>query len=160
MTNIDMAAFGKLLDDANLMARKQDGQIILYNRQPKFISKGILVADLNAAQRMVLQYLRSMQTSGFTALTDFASSASIRALPFKEVDNRVDEQSAYFVQKTAMSSISRINLLLAAKALRERVEASALSRVVQEKVTKADVKRYLKLKQAAASHLEGAEKIT
>lgn len=150
---------GKLLDSAGLMARKQDGKVLLYNRSHKYLSRGILVDDLGAAERMVLQYIRFLQTSGFISLTEFASEHQYRAVSFKEVDNKVDEQSAYYINKVAMSSVSRINLLLTAKALRERVEASYSSRVVSTHVTESDVRRYLKLKRAAAFHLEGAEKV-
>jgi hypothetical protein len=150
---------GKLLDAANLMARKQDGKVLVYNRNHKFLSRGVLVDDLEAAERLVLQYVRYVQTSGFLPLTEFAADHQYRAVPFKEVDNRVDEQSAYYINKAAMSSVSRINLLQTAKALQERVATSYSSRVVAKHVTESDVRRYLKLKQAASFELEGAEKV-
>ena len=150
---------GKLLDAAGLMARKQDGKILLYNRMHKHLSRGILVDDLSAAERIVLQYIRYLQTSGFLSLLEFAVDHQYRAVPFKEVDNRVDDQSAYYINKAAMSSVSRINLLLAAKELRSRVEASYSTRVAGENITKSDIRRYLKLKQAAYLHLEGAVRV-
>jgi hypothetical protein len=155
----DLKALGRLLDSAGLMARKQDGKIILYNRSQKFLSKGVLVDDLDKAALLVRQYVRYLQGTSFIPITDFASHHQYRAVDFKEVDNRVDEQSAYYINKSAMSSISRINLLLTAKALKNRVEASYSARVMSKGITQSDVRRYLKLKQTASFHLEGAEKV-
>lgn len=156
----DLKALGRLLDSAGLMAKKQDGKIILYNRNQKFLSKGILVSDLDSASLLVRQYVRYLQGTDFIPLTDFAAHHQYRAVDFKEVDNRVDQQSAYYINKAAMSSISRINLLLTAKALKNRVQASYSARVVSKEITQSDVCRYLKLKQAASFHLESAEKVT
>ncbi len=155
----NLKRLGKLLSSSGLMARKQEGKILLYNRNHKYLSRGILVEDLDTAERLVLQYIRYLQTSGFLSITEFAAEHQYRPVPFKEVDNRVDEQSAYFINKAAMSSVSRINLLLTAKALRERVETSYVSRAVRANITESDVRRYLKLKQAASHHLDGAEKV-
>jgi len=159
MSKADLKRLGALLNASGLMARKQDGKVLLYNRAHQFLSRGVLVDDLSAAERLVRQYIRYVQTSGPMPLTEYAADHQYRAVPFREVDNRVDESSAYYINKAAMSAVSRINLLMAAKELQSRAEASYSTRVVSENVTESDVRRYLKLRQAASLHLEGAEKV-
>lgn len=159
MSKTDLKRLGSLLDAAGLMARRQDGKILVYNRAQKFLSKGVLVSDLAAAERLTRQYIRYVQTSGAIPLTEFAADHQYRPVPFQEVDNRVDESSAYYINKAAMSTLSRVNLLLAARELQARAEASAAAREVGAAVTESDRRRYLKLKQAASLHLEGAEKV-
>lgn len=146
----DPKSLGKLLDASGLMARKQDNKILVYNRTQKFLSRGVLVEDLNAAERLVRQYIRYIQTSGFVPLTEFAAEHQYRPVPYQEVDNKVDDSSAYYVNKSAsLSLVSRINLLLAARALEERAETMYLLRTAEESINASSVSRHHKLKKIA-----------
>lgn len=145
-----------LLQQTGTNAKKQDRKILLYNRQLEHVSKGVLVEDLTAAVRLTTGYLSHLRTNGFTSLLDWAKDHQVRPVPFKEVVNRVDPQSAYYVQ--ALSSVSRINLLKAAKELTTRVRTAQALRK-DSPVTESDQRRYLKIKKIAAIYRADSEKV-
>jgi len=146
----------RLLQLAGLQARKQEGKVLLYNKGRKLLSRGILVADLEQAKSMVSQYLTYLRTVGFESLTDFAADHQFRPVAYREVDNQVDDESAYFINKEAMSSVDRVNLLIAARKLQNRV---AMSQEIRGQVKTSDVRRYRRLKKVAAGHLISMEKV-
>lgn len=144
----------RLLGLAKVQAKKQDGKIILYNTTRQELSRGVLVSDLDQAQKMISQYVAYLRSVGSISLTDFASDHQYRPIPYQEVPNQVDEQSAYYINKAAsMSSVDRVNLLLVAKKLKEQVHVAQVTRQVKD----SDVRRHLRLKKVAASHLLGAK---
>ena len=147
----------RMLDTARLKARKQDRKILLYNSSPQLLSRGVLVEDLTQAQNMVSQYLTYLRTVGNISLNDFAAEHQYRPIQYQEVPNQVDEQSAYFINKVAsLSSLDSVNLLIAAKKLKDRVLVAQVSRQVSED----DLRLHRKLKKAASKHLLGAEIVT
>lgn len=149
----DIAALKRLLDLSKVQARKQDGKVILYNSNRSHLSRGVLVSDLNQAQNLMSQYLTYLRTVGTIPIVDFAADHQYRPVPYQEVPNQVDSQSAYYINKSAsMSSIDRVNLLIAAKKLKDRVLLAQASRQVSSK----ELSRHKKLKKIASRHLIGA----
>lgn len=145
-----------LLRKTGLNAKKQDGKIILYNRQLQHLSRGLLVKDIEMAVRMAQNYLAYLRTQGFLPLVDWAADHQGRPIPHKEVNNRVDSQSAYYVQ--ALSSVSRINLLQAARELEARVHASRALRE-DSPPSESNLRRHLKIKKIAAIYRSDSEKV-
>jgi len=146
-----------LLQQTGLNAKRQDGAILLYNRDPAFLSKGAAVKDMESALRMTKGYLGYMRTHGFSPIVEWARDHQYRPIPYKEVPNKADPQSAYYV--AAMSSVSRINLLRAAQELRARVKTAKLIREVSP-ITDSDVRRDLKIKKIAAIYRADSEKVS
>lgn len=143
-----------LLRKTSLNAKQQDGKVLLYNRQLDLLSKGILVDDIATAVRMVRNYLAFLRTHGFEPIVDWANEHQFRPIPFKEVVNRVDSQSAYYVQ--ALSSVSRINLLRTADELKGRVRAA---RTLREGLSESTLRRHLKIKKIAAIYRADSERV-
>lgn len=145
-----------LLQRTGLNAKRQDGKILLYNREIDHLCKGIAVDGIEAAVRMVSGYAGYLRAHRWAPLVEWAKDHQIRPLPFKEVPNKADSQSPYYV--ASMSSVSRINLLKAAKELRSRVHTARALRE-DSPVTDSDVRRYLKIKKIAAIYREDSEKV-
>lgn len=144
-----------LLQRTGLNAKRQDGKILLYNRDIALLSKGVAVSDLQTAIRMVSNYLGYMRTHGFVSVVDWAKDHQYRPIPFKEVPNKADPQSAYYV--AGMSTVSRVNLMRTAQELRTRVRASR--NLQKEPVTDSAIRRYLKIRKIAAIYMEDSEKV-
>lgn len=143
----DLKILGRLLSSANLLMKKQDGQFLVYNSGRNFLSRGVLVPDLDKAELLVRQYIRSIQTNGrANSLVDFVSD---QGLPYREVNNTSDPNSAYFINRTAsMSLVDRLSLLQVAHSLVQRAEASASTRE-DSKVSPENFRRHLKLRREA-----------
>lgn len=156
---MDTSLLHSVLSSSGLTARKQDGKVLLYNTAPQWLSRGILVANLEDALRLSSAYLRYLQTVGIVSINDFAQDNQSTLVDFHDVENRVDEASAYYINRVAMSMESRINLLIAAKELESRsLVDSVLSRREKTLSSAAEdiaSKRYLKLKKAASYHTNG-----
>lgn len=143
-----------LLSSSGTLVRKQDGKFLLYNTNPKLVSQGLLFSDLSSVEKTLLQYIRYLQTNGVHSLADFSESGQLKGVAYTLANNTVDENSAYFINKSAaLSSISRVNLLISARTLEERAKCSASLREISSSITDSDRKRYLKLKKIALTHL-------
>lgn len=154
----DTKRINSLLSASGTYVKKQDGGFLLYNTNPKHVSHGILLADLSSVEKVLLQYLRYLQTNGVSSLLDFAESGLLRGTSYKEVNNTVDENSAYFINKSAsLSPVSRLNLLASAATIEDRVRTEASVREARSSITDECKKRYLKLKKVAKSYFDGVE---
>ena len=145
-----------LLRRTGLNAKRQDGKILLYNRDIALLSKGVAVADVDAAVRMASNYAGYLRSNPWISVVEWAQGHQYRPVPYKEVGNKADPQSAYYV--AGMSSVSRINLLQAARALRSRVHTAQVLRE-ESPVTDSAVRRYLKIKKVAAIYREDSERV-
>tara|TARA_Y100000815_G_C12980529_1_gene363986 strand:+ start:28 stop:495 length:468 start_codon:yes stop_codon:yes gene_type:complete len=142
-----------LLERSSLNAKYQDGGIILYNRDQDHLSRGLLVSDVKSAVRMVQLYLRYLRTEGFMPINQWAKQSD-PSLSYKDVSNKSDPRSYYFVQ--GMSSVSRANLLSASKELYNRAEASAILDTIPS-LTESEQRRHLKIKKIAAIYRASTE---
>lgn len=145
-----------LLQRTGLNAKRQDGKILLYNREADLLSRGISVDGIDSAVQMASNYAGYLRSSKWTPLVEWAKDHQHRPIPFQEVPNKADSQSAFYV--ASMSSVSRINLLKAAKELRSRVR-TAQSLRKNYPITDSDVRRYLKIRKIATIYREDSEKV-
>ena len=149
----------KLLRMTGLNAKYQDNRILLYNRARDFVSTGVSVNGFPDAIKLAQAYLAHLRSSGFTPLPDFAQANSSKLkseISLKEVENRVDPDSSYYV--SAMSPLSRINLLVAAKELCTRVAASRALREIGS-VSESTLRRHKKIKRIASIYRDDSEKV-
>jgi hypothetical protein len=152
-----------LLEMSGLSALRQDSRILLFSRNPPPVQRGkalSLEAGIDADKytlviKMVRNYLGFIRRSGPITLIEWAKTRQLPAhrVDFQVVENRVSSDSPYYV--AGFSSVSRINLLKAARDLRLRVEASRSLRDVSDSA----VRRHLKIKKIAAIYREGSEKV-
>jgi len=150
----DMKRLNSLLSSSGTFLKKQDGGFLLYNTKSNLVSEGLLFTDLKSVESALLQYIRYVQTNGFSPLTEFSSSGMLRGVKYSTVHNTVDEGSAYFINKSAsLSPVSRLNLLVSARTLEERASANVSLREMSRGITANTRKRYLKLKKIAHTHL-------
>lgn len=140
----------KLAASVGLVATLQDNKIILYNNDRRFWSSAVQVESQESAKRLVSVYRQYVSVHGISPISDFVSDYEGRLGQHVMVHNKVQQGSAYYEAHTVMSSASRVSLLKAAKSIQTQVENSYCSRVARDSVTIAEVRRYKKLKQAAA----------
>lgn len=142
----DTEELKRVLRSAHLQIRKQDGKFLLYNREKNLLSRGLLLPDLGSVKAMAVQYLTYLRSVGPISLVDFASDHQTRPVPHKEVQNLVDTDSAYYINRSASATkLGRANLLVAAKVLENRALIAETSEGVSEKL----LRRHRKLKMAA-----------
>lgn len=142
------AEIKNLMQATGVVVKQQDSEILLYNKQLDLLSRGVAVRNLNDSRALLRDYLHYMRAHGFIALTDFAESHQHRPVAFREVENKVDPQSAYAVKHAAFSPIAL-----------DRLEVTASTLELLASVDDEAVARHLKFKMASSGFFVGAEPV-
>lgn len=142
------AEIKNLMRATSVVVKQQDSEILIYNSQLNLLSRGVAVRNLNDARSLLRDYLHYIRAHGFIALTEFAESHQYRPVAFREVENKVDPQSAYAVKQATLSPLAF-----------DRLAVTASTLELLASVDDAAVAQHLKFKLASSGFFVGAEQV-